>query len=144
MELVHNGHRYQIARLNAFDQLQVARRLSTALIPLANLRAAADEKPDDEALARAFVTLTAPLPDDMLTPAIRALLGTIQRDLGGGRGWAPIATPQGVLMYDDLDGLDDLNVLLVKALDANKIIDFFVDRPSTSPGEAATATKANG
>lgn len=136
MEFELKGHRYQIGRLNAFNQMNVARRLATALIPLANLRKDADKQPSDEEVARAFVTLTSQMPDELLTPAITSLLSTIKRDVGGDRGWASISTPDGMLMYSDIDGLTDLNILLIKALDANQIIDFFVDHRSASADQA--------
>jgi len=127
------GHTYRISKLNAFDQFNIARRLSQALVPLGNLRQAADERPDDKALALAFVTLAANLAEDDVTKSMTTLLASVERSLGAGQGWARITTPQGTLMYEDID-LVDLNVIIVKTLDANRLIDFFVAPPSGSPG----------
>jgi len=77
------GHTYRISKLNAFDQFNIARRLSQALVPLGNLRQAADERPDDKALALAFVTLAANLAEDDVTKSMATLLAG---RLGSGRG----------------------------------------------------------
>lgn len=139
MEFDIGGHSYRVGKLNAFDQLNVARRLSQALIPIGNLRSMADPKPDDAALARAFVTLTSQIPVDDMDQARNILFAVVTRDLGGDRGWARITAPNGSLMYDDID-LAGLSAIMVKALDANGLIDFFVDPASGSPDPTRAAS----
>lgn len=136
------GQTYRTDKLSAFDQFNIARWLAQALIPLSNLRALSEAKPDQAALARAFVTLSATIPNDEMNQAIGKLLGCVSRAIAGDAGWSKIATPPApgqppALMYADI-ALDDLNRILIQVMDEHGLIDFFVDRPSVSPAPLAT------
>jgi hypothetical protein len=113
------GQTYRTARMNAFAQANVLRKLAPIVAGFGNLSqmaqaargpegglevlAAADLGPGLEALAR--------LPDADVEAIMNASLATVSRKVEGDRGWQKVMTAPGVFMFDDIDGAVMLQIV---------------------------------
>lgn len=130
-----NDRIYRLRRMGAMDANHVARKLATTLVWLASRKSApvteTEPAPTREVLAQALCAASGYLSkadEDFVTGLC---LSTVTRQASGGAGWTPLMAGGGQLMDASL-GIMDLNLILLEVLEANKIIDFFVVRPSAS------------
>lgn len=136
-------HSYQIGTLNAFQCHEIARKYSTVLLTVAELKKARQDEadaraklppdiaelpqrspPGPEEFARVMCTLSRPIPQIDVDMAIRVCLSVVTRQQAGGTGWAPVLAPGGGLMFADIDMMQML-VLVWHVMEAHKIPDFF-------------------
>jgi hypothetical protein len=117
------GQRYRITgKLNAIQQLHVVRRLSPLVSAFVGVDTQAlipeQQERDPERAAAAMHALLGPLADGVakLSDAdteyiLGACMSVVQRDIGGGTGWAPMWNLQAKAMqYQDLTFIDLLTV----------------------------------
>jgi hypothetical protein len=119
------GYEYQFSKLNAFDQYFLARKLSPVLglLALQNNKEVLSEK-----FPQAFCALTAQLGEDESREIINRCLDAAQRKQQN--AWGPVRV-NGSVMYADV--VEDLSVMLRVVwgvLEANRLVDFFTERPS--------------
>lgn len=132
------GHAYRAGRLSTFQQFSVASQWREALVGLSMLKRERPPELDDagfqEAVRLIFTGGTATMPDARREGVTNLLLSVVSRQQKGhGGGWAKMLTPDGRLMFDDLD-LPSLIHVLYEVLDHNRILDFFSAGPSPSSG----------
>lgn len=127
------GQTYRAGRLAAFDAMDVAKRLSGALIALS-----ATEKEDfsGEDFAKGFILMAAGITRTDVDAAVGMLLGVCHRKISGDTGWAPVMVDGNLMFPDDMDFTTMLQVAHL-ALVANRLIgktSFFAMPPQTSGG----------
>ena len=127
-----NGYEYQFLKLDAFQQYHLARKLSPVLGLLAL-------QTDREFLAdkfpQAFCALTSSFSQEDAQDVLNRCLDAAQRKQQN--AWGPVRI-NGAVMYADV--LEDMGVMLKivwGVLEANRLVDFFTERPST-PAQTAT------
>jgi hypothetical protein len=137
------AHSYQIGTLNAFQCYDIARKYSTVLLQVAQLKRlraeaeAAPQVPDSavppaplppppgpEEFARVMCMMSRPIPQVDVDIAIKTCLSVVTREQAGGTGWAPVLERGGGLMFNDIDMMAML-VLVWHVMEAHKIPDFF-------------------
>lgn len=132
MELTVDGATYRTGKLDAITQFQVGRRLLPIISSLGAGFSALALTEGGEA-ARALTD------SDMLTalgPAAQALASMSDKDteyvlracLGGchrqqASGWAPVQSPSGKLMFDDLS-MRGMMKLVIATIQENQLVDF--------------------
>jgi hypothetical protein len=142
-EFTVGGRRYSAKKLSAFEQFHVARKFGPILLMLGNAalgetedKAKAKPKMTPAQEARAFAqlicTMAAPLSQADAETAINTCLSAVTRDQGEGKGFAAIRTPDGAMMFNDVE-LPELLEIVWHVLHINKLPDFFAASPS-APG----------
>lgn len=121
-----SGHVYSFERLNAFDQFNVVRKLSGALIILSTpMRREKDEKPPSaEEFASLLVASTAALNNADMDYVNRICLSSVRRKQDSGTMAAVMEPRTGQLMFDDI-GLTEMSQLLWGVMEAHRFLDFF-------------------
>lgn len=127
------GHRYRITgKLNAIQQLHVVRRLAPLIgafvgVDLGALRPDAPETAELQAArSAAMIDLIGPLADGVAKLSdqdteyvLGACMGLVERDVGGGAGWAPTwSRAAKVMQYEDI-GFVELVQIMGRVLMAN-------------------------
>lgn len=164
MDFAVGGHQYRSRRLNAKQQLHIARRLATTPMQFLLSQETQDHIP--EAVAQAAVDsgvsqddLRSIAPTIMPLLSLRALgqlsdsdaefvvnscLGVLQRQSGnnGAVAWTNVMNQQtGVLQFQDIS-LKEMLELTVSVLREN-LADFFGESRSASPEQSASALPAS-
>lgn len=146
------GHRYQIGRLDAFQQFHLARSLYAVLIAMGTLenaaaeasdKARAEAKPGEpvppppgrEESAKAMCSTMGGLDKREVDDAVAICLNKVAREQPGG-AFAPVY-PNGVLMFSDI-GLQALMELVYLVLKENELIGFFVPPRAASQTQPTT------
>lgn len=142
IEIELNGQTYRLNKLNAMTQFHVSRKLASVLpsvLPLLssvrNGSLAAAMNGDADALAKAaepFGKALAEMSDDNANYVLNTCLSVVLRKQGD--NWRPVQSPDGVLMFDDVD-LGTLLPLVFRVL--KESLGGFIS------GFATGATKAN-
>lgn len=104
-----NGHEYEINKLDPFEQLHVGRRLAPLLahaLPAFARLMAAGERPNMEILlfegaAIPMADILAKMPQEDVDYVFKQCLSACKRR--DKKGWARITTPDGTLMYQDIE-----------------------------------------
>lgn len=151
-EFTVGGVRYTAGKMSAFDQFHVARKLGPVLLWLGNASlsgltddaAPNDKKPvvkltperEARAFTQALCSMSAPLSRDDSELAVNLCLSTVQRDVGGDKGWASIRAAGGAWMFQDIE-LPEMLEIVWHVLKANKLPDFFSASPSAAAGPGA-------
>lgn len=100
-------HNYKAGKLNAFQQLHVARRLAPVLTGLKDVlqgglgRLKANPLEAVVPLAEALSAMK----DEDTNYIVTTCLGVVQRQQAQNLPWASVTTPQGDLLFDDIDML---------------------------------------
>jgi hypothetical protein len=121
-----NGETYQARKLSAMEQFHLGSKLAHVL---AFLAVSEDRTKLAEAFPRAFTAMSGHLPKEDMDSVFRMCWGAVSRRQP--TGWAPVA-PNGVLMFADIDDLKSMLTVTWQVLQANGLIDFFVEPPSSS------------
>jgi hypothetical protein len=141
------AHNYSVGKLSAFDQFHVARKLGTVLLWIGNATLGDDEMPkpgeaekpkpkpktpEQEArnFAQSICAMAAPLSRDDAEMAISLCLSVVSRNLGEGKGFAPVRQ-NGNMMYSDIE-LPQMLELVWHVLKENRLHDFFSASPSAA------------
>lgn len=115
------GHNYRITgNMNAIQQLHVVRRLAPLMSAfagrdLSSLRPDADPEGSGASLQGLMGPLAegvAKMSDGDTEYVLGACMGVVERDLGGGLGWAPVWNRVGkVMQYDDIGFVEMLQIV---------------------------------
>lgn len=110
------GNNYQASKLPAFDQMAIARRLMPAIKTLLTpevMASIAQSRQADGKLDFSRIDLSQMIPamadaiyslsDDDAERIVRTSLKVVQRQNAEGTVWSPVMTPQGQVMFDDID-----------------------------------------
>lgn len=121
---------YVVGRLNAFQQFDVARKWASILFLIGGDK---DRTPvaDPSAFSRAFLSVSSQVPKEDNDMAMRLCLSVVTRQVAGGGGMAPVLSPDGALMFVDIDMLQMIE-LCGHVLVAHKILDVFYAPPATT------------
>jgi hypothetical protein len=143
LEFKVGEHDYRATRMNAFDQFAVARPLRNVLASLAMIEEEVRKsKPKDPPTPHTFVqlmcTMAGGLTKEESDSSVSLCLSKVVRKSGA--GWAATATPDGVLMFDDI-GMSEMLEIVWHVLKYNGLIDFFAVSPSTSVTTEPTPMK---
>jgi hypothetical protein len=130
-----NGVDYQARKLNAMDQFHLGRKLAHVLGFLA---AQKDRSTLEATFPRAFTALSSHISKEDMDEVARMCWGAVQRRQP--TGWVPLA-PGGLLMFNDIDDMRSLLTVIWHVLQANGLIDFFVEPLS---GSGTGTTEATG
>lgn len=125
-------HKYQIGKLDALKQFDVARKLSAVLLWLASMKEG--QQPTPEAFAKAICAMAGPIAKADSDFAIMVCMSVVSRQQPGGVGWAPVHSAGG-LMFNDID-LMTMLLLTWRVLEVNRLVDFFSASPAPSHQKA--------
>ncbi len=149
-EFTVRGKTCRACRMNAFQQLHVARRLLPILgkIPAMIGRGLEDIVADPKSVIEHVAEHLSEIKLDVITETLagmnqddidyilNACLDSVQIKDSGGTGWAQVRR-NGVLMYDHIGMLEMLNIAANVIKD--NLGDFFVENAPTSPGRPGRA-----
>jgi hypothetical protein len=121
-----NGEVYQARKLSALEQFHLGSKLAHVL---AFLAVSEDRAKLADAFPRAFTAMSGHLPKEDMEGVFRTCWGAVSRRQP--TGWVPVA-PNGVLMFADIDDIESMLTVVWNVLQANRLIDFFVEPPSAS------------
>ena len=111
---------YLFDKMDLFKAGDVARIWSYALIMLA--KAPLDLKAED--FAKSFPTFISMVPKPENDYAMNLCLGNVKRNMGNDKGWSPLTSSTGSLMYEDMS-LAELYQIIFYALKSNELLHFF-------------------
>lgn len=133
-----SGHTYAIARLDAFKQLAVARRLGPFVTAFFDTIAVATG-PTPFAAYEPILKAIGEMSDDDANFILNTCLGVVSRQAEGAAGWQRILPSPGVLQFADITPSDMLQIT-GKVLEAHQIAGFFSELLSLSGGETKEAS----
>jgi hypothetical protein len=122
---------YRIDRIDSFNQLGIASKLSMVFGQLAVLKKAG-RTVDQQAWSQALVYLTSSIPNEDRDYAFDRMLSCVKRQTPGSADYAPIRVG-GHMMFEDI-GLAEEVALAWAVIERHKILDFFSEPPSFSRG----------
>lgn len=126
-------HQYQIERMNALDQYNVVRKMSTVLMLLSSVIKQDGGAPKTE-FAKLMVAGSANLSNEDSDYVNRLCLSRVKRSAGQDLGWSAIIEPRsGQLMFEDI-GAKEMAALVWGVMEAHQFIDFF-SAPSSTSGQ---------
>jgi hypothetical protein len=161
------GHDYKIGRMSAMRQFHVTRRLTAVLAGVgesfgeiqrqggssafaqaaASMRSGAEPEQRTEVVrvVRPILEAIARMPDADAEFVVNACLEVVERDVGGGKGWARVMPQPGVLMFADVE-MPAMLAITFHVLRAN-LADFFFDllselSPQGETGSVSTSSEA--
>ncbi len=82
-----------------------------------------DFKPTSENFARVFLVTSGFVPQSDMDVALNACLSVVTRHVSGDRGWAPVASKDGALMFDDID-MGTMLQIVWHVIAAHRLVDF--------------------
>lgn len=131
--LTVGGIEYSVERLNAFDQYNVAKKLSTVLLLLSSIqkKEGAEGAPSALEFSKLLLAGTANLTNEDTNFVNRVCLTAVRRKQQGGAYAAMVESRTGQLMFDDI-GVRELAELVWGVVEAHRMVDFFSDLPSNS------------
>lgn len=154
MELPLGTHTYNISRMSAFDQMNVASECRDILVALAMLRQNRfkPEPPDKTSkkkgdavkpmtdadyfrTAQFMIMSRAGLSFGAREQVVNLCLACVSRKERG--GWQKVLAAPGVMQFDDIE-IGDLSRILYAVFEHNKFLDFFSESPSDLGGQATT------
>ena len=145
VEFTIGPNRYRAARLDAFRQLRVARRLGPAVMRAArnvlidgvDIKGLVKDAKDDEEgawrAAGALIDALGEMTDEDVESVLTTCLDSVTRAAldsnGNVTGWAPIRSA-GHMMFEDIDNMMSVGQILWQVLLANGLAAFFSEGPS--------------
>jgi hypothetical protein len=143
MNFTVGEHNYSSAKMPLRTQFHVARRLGTALGPMAKTlieasRSAVDEGEFGVLMIAEIAKGIGSLSDEDADYVLNACTQCVQREEKE-MGWQKIATPEGVMLYQDIN-LKDMMVISGKVLQENLGSFFLALRQPILPGAAPPLT----
>lgn len=130
------AHSYAVARLDAFKQLAVARRLGPFVTAFFDTIAVA-VGPTPFAAYEPILKAIGQMSDDDANFVLNTCLSVVTRQAEGATGWQKILPAPGVLQFADITPSDMLQIT-GKVLEAHKIAGFFSELLSLSTGGETT------
>lgn len=139
------GDHYIAKRLSAFDQFEIAARLSPALLQLGQMRRGG-KTPDGRPLgpreyARALCLMSGNLPREQMDAILAMALAAVQKRQGttDQHVWAPVVAQNGEPMFPEFGDLMTCMLALWHVIEASRLPDFFFDPPSAKGAQPAAA-----
>lgn len=117
---------YQVRRMSALDQFDVARKWAPLFLWLSQGR----KDVGAEAFSRAFCAVSTAVPKEDNDLAMALCLTHVTRQVSGDQGWAPVMVG-GQLRFEDIQ-LGHLLQLVYHVIEEHDLIGFFKDPPATS------------
>lgn len=123
------GNLYSVQKLNALGQFKLARKLAPVLAVLAmGARETVKER-----FSQSFCALTAQMGEGEAEAIVLDCLSTVQRQHEN--AYSPVVAGGAIMFADIADDLGLTLQLVFRALEAQKLIDFFTLPPSSSPAK---------
>ena len=115
------GNNYRIAKLDAFAQLSIARKLAPISIMIERMMVEENKGKDSTFLV---LLMLGQLSDDESEQVMRKCIVAVSREEDQGRRYAPLCAPSGQLMYEDISmkALIDLTAQVI----TSNLGDFFL------------------
>jgi hypothetical protein len=107
-ELEIEGNNYRIGKLNPFEQFHIVRRVAPVLVSLGEIQSKMQkiengEEPDEGLFAKfgGLANIVSQMPDDDVDYVLKLCLRVAKRIDSNGN--APVLSPSGKLMYEDIN-----------------------------------------